>query len=71
MIGKPRDAGSIECDRVAVVDPEKPALVLKADDNTRVGKDLIRRLFCRLLDGKRPDKRLEGIRRYVGFVFQF
>ena len=29
-----------------------------------------RRLLCHLLDGKQPDKRLEEIRRYVGFVFQ-
>lgn len=61
MIGKPRNAGSIERDRVAIVDSKKPALVLKADDNTGVRKDLVRRLLCHLLDGKRPDKRLEGI----------
>lgn len=60
MIGQSRDAGGCECGRVALVESKQPALELRSDDDSGIGKDLVRRFLRRFLDGESPDKGLEG-----------
>ena len=61
MIGKPGDAGNIQRGGVFIFYAEEPSLVLKADNDAGVGKDLVFGLAGSFLDGKRPDKGLERV----------